>query len=312
MRIIFAALALSALAACQTAPPAAPDYQLRDLTAAFTTLHDGTTDLPPEARVAAFRAEIEPLFPDFYGEARFEGVARERLDRRISAALERFPQEREAYERAAANFTAMLEPAITGFRAAYPDLGAVGDVYVLHSLGEMDGGLREVDGRIYFIFGADMIGRVHAPGSERPFFHHELYHLYMIQAGAYQGCAQLWCSLWSEGAAVRAAHELNPDASDSQLLLTQPEPMRAAVEANLREAVCAVRARLDSEEAADFNALFGFERFSERLPPRFGYFVGYLAARETGMSPREMAHLSAEQARPALEAALARLADCAP
>jgi hypothetical protein len=38
-------------------------------------------------------------------------------------------------------------------------------------------------------------------------------------------CDQVWCNLWTEGLAVYAAQQLNRDASDSQLLLMQPEPI---------------------------------------------------------------------------------------
>jgi hypothetical protein len=190
-------------------------------------------------------------------------------------------------------------------------MGEIGPVYLLHSLGEMDGGTRNFTGENVLIFGADVMGRAHPFADEEPFFHHELFHVY--HARTFGGCAQVWCSLWSEGLAVYVAKSLNPEASDEQMLLTVPEEIPAAVDANLREAVCIVRERLNSSAESDLGALFSFQRMNERLPPRFGYYVGYLVAREAGRrhSTQDLAQMDQTTARPLIEASLARLARCA-
>lgn len=307
-----------ALAACQTAPAvpqtaastALPSYRFVDLSDDFLALYDRTEGQPTADRVAAFKTEIVPLFPDFYGKDRYPNLTQERYDRRIARAFESFAAQREAYRRADASFVSVLEPAIATFTAALPDMGPIGDIYLVHSLGEMDGGTREFGGSHYFIFGADVIARLHPPGSERPFFHHELFHIYQRQFFA--GCEQVWCSLWTEGTAVLAAAELNPGADDAQLLLTTPQPIRAAVDANLAEAVCTVRARLQATSGS--GALFSFDRLNERLPPRFGYYVGYLVAREARRTHtlQDLAHMNAAQAHEAVKRGLDVLATCPP
>ena len=112
--------------------------------------------------------------------------------------------------------------------------------------------------------------------------------------------------------ATYASAALNPDATDAELLLDWPEPIREAVEANLIEAVCAVAARLDSGERDDYSALFSTRRLNERLPPRFGYYVGYLTVREaTRQTPlADLAKLSEEETLSVLETALAQIAAC--
>lgn len=314
MRSMLVLISAAVLAACQTAaaPPPAR-YRLIDLTSQYTALYDRTQGQDPAARVAAFRAEIVPLFPAFYRAGR-PGTpdTDERNDARIARSFERFADLREGYIRASTNFSAMLAPAIGSFQQALPDATDFGDIYLVHSLGEMDGGAREVDGTAYFVFGADVIARVHAPGTERPFFHHELFHRY--QSRWFQGCDQIWCGLWMEGTAVLAAEELNPGATDDQLLLTQPEPIRPAVETYRSEAICTVRAKLNSREGDDWGALFSSDRLNEHLPPRFGYYVGLLAAREVRRTHtlQEIAHMPASEVRPLLEEALAALATCPP
>jgi hypothetical protein len=59
-------------------------------------------------------------------------------------------------------------------------------------------------------------------------------------------------------------------------------------------------------------ALFSFSRLNPNIPPRAGYYIGYLAARQAGKtrSLTELAHLSPAQVRPVLEEALQALAPC--
>lgn len=174
----------------------------------------------------------------------------------------------------------------------------------------MDGGTRTVDGHTYMIFGTDVMARIYEPGGTTPFFHHELFHFYHK---AYFGeCEAFWCSLWSEGLATYVSEQLNPGADDRAMLLTLPEPIRPAVDANLNYAVCEARSRLDSEEMSDYAPFFFGNAHIERLPPRSGYYIGYLVAKEAGRTRtvQQLAHLSVAEARPIVEAALASLAQC--
>lgn len=300
-----------ALAACQTTAAQAPAYNLVDFTDEFDALYTRTEGQAPEARVAAFRAEIVPLFPEFYGYERYsDRLSEEQYNARIARNFERYPAQREAFLARAASFEDLLAPAYASFTQSFPDTGAIGDIHILHSFGEMDGGTRSFGDRIYLIFGIDVMARAHTFTDETPFFHHELFHIY--HGRRFPECEEVWCSLWSEGLATYVSAELNPDASASQLLLDVPEPIAGPVDANLREAVCTVRSRLDSREGSDMSALFSFQRLNERLPPRFGYYVGYLAARELGRthSLQQLADMNHSELRPALESALARLATC--
>ncbi len=313
MRIAASAL-IFGLIACQTAPaPTLPFYQLNDLTGAYTALYDRTLGMGSDARVAAFRAEIAPLFPGFFEPGRPGAPAtQERLDARIARSFEVFPDIRQGYTSKAAHFAENLDPALDSFRLAFPDMAPIGDIYLINSLGEMDGGDREIDGRSYFVFGADVMAQAHSFDDETPFFHHELFHVYHRQF--FTGCGDaMWCNLWQEGLAVYAASRLTPDATDGELLLNFPEPIRAAVDSHLAEAVCETRTRLDSTSEDATAALFSFQRLNQNLPPRFAYYVGYLVAHEAAgaHSLAELAHLSKEEARIVVEAALAALAPCA-
>ncbi|MEL1264707.1 hypothetical protein [Pseudoxanthomonas putridarboris] len=277
-----------------------------DLTDDFARLHDATEGLPEAERVQAFKQRVLPLFPSFYGIERFEGRATwEQRDRQIANALARFPEQRAAYLAKAAQFGADLDENIASFRQAFSDFSLTTPIYLLHSLGEMDGGTRDFDGRTYLIFGADGMVRYHAGWeSESAFFHHELFHTYHQQRLG--DCEPVWCVLWIEGLAVHVAQRLNPDASEPELLLDFPAGMAAATRAVLVPSLEHLKTVLDSEDDATMNALFSSGTDATGLPSRRGYYLGWLIAQRIGNDRdlAELANLPRERVRPLLEAAI--------
>jgi hypothetical protein len=284
-----------------------PAYTFTDLTDDYTRFFDRTAALKENERIAAFESDFVPVFPEFYGKARFPDRTQEKFDARIAKSFAGFPAIRERYTRTAAAFQTMLNPALDRFRQTFPDMQALPPVYLLHSLGEMDGGTRKLGGKLVLIFGADVMASAHDFIDEQPFLDHELFHVY--HQHYFPECDAVWCGLWTEGLAVYVAQQMNPRASDSQLLLIQPEPIRPQVDAHLEDAVCAARKLLSSSKESDVEALFSFKRLNPTVPPRAGYYIGYLAAKEAGKtrSLAQLAHLSPAEARPVLESALAAL-----
>jgi hypothetical protein len=313
------ALALP-LAPARAAPPLAPPpalavhLHLVDLTPAFAAAWAHTKDLPDDARVAAAEAELGPHPPGFYDPTRFEtNAARARYAARLLRSLKAFPSDRAGIEDVSRRFSSMLAPALASFEARFGPMRGYPPIYLLHSLGEFDGGTRDLPDGNRLLFGADVIAKIHTGDHAiQPFFHHELFHI--LHHRSFKGCDQVWCNLWSEGLAVYVAADLNPGASDEDLLLTLPEPIRPAVDRNRAAAVCAVTQRLESTDPKDANALFSFQRLSPDLPPRFGYYVGYLVAQELGKtrSVAELARLDDAHAKPLVVAALHSLAACGP
>ena len=308
-----AAAASVALAGCVAAdrpPPAAvsaaPSIEYVDLTDEFASFHEASQKLDPAQRVAAFKAYFEPIIPGFYDR---DKVGPYDYNAFISTALAQFPQDRAGIEAVSRGFRAMAVPARASFERTFGPMGELPPIILLHSLGEMDGGVRSLESTgSTLLFGADMIAKIHLAHGIQPFVHHELFHVFHGQR--FTGCGAVWCGLWSEGLAVYAAERLNPGATDAQLLLVNPVPLRPAVEADRRRALCGVIARLDSTDQGD---LFTGQRRSGDIPARAGYYVGYLAAAEAGKtnSLQELAAMPAEEVRPLVEASLRKLADCA-
>jgi hypothetical protein len=276
-----------------------------DYSNAFVTFYDATEGLDTDARVAAFKAQVAPVYPAFY--APRDGRTQADVDANIRRSIEEFPGLRAKYLAAQSAFPAALAGARKHFRQTFPDSTATLPIYLLHSLGEMDGGTREIDGRQVMVFGADGIARYHTPEDLGPFFDHELFH---IEHRSYFGdCDAIWCQLWREGLATAAAAQMNPGISNRALMLELPKPIAPAVDAHWREALCDVDARKDSLERDDYKALFWGNGGTATLPPRWGYYVGYRLAAELledhGLV--ELAHMPDKRAEPLVKAKLATM-----
>ncbi len=276
-----------------------------DLTADFSRFVDETAGMEPAARVARFRTQFDALLPGFYS-PRF-GATAAQYDARVARALAGFAELRKRYEQVQREFPRMFDAGIRHFRKEFPGFTPDVPIYLVHSLGEMDGGTRELGGKVHLIFGADVIAKIHEQVDITPFLDHELFHV--ENQKYFAGCEPVWCALWAEGLATYAAQVMNPGATDRQLLLTFPKPIRAAVDASWPAAACFTRDRLDSTKFADTNALFVGGSGVKEFPERFGYYVGLRVAEELGgqYTLPELAHMPPEPAKAALTAGIDRL-----
>lgn len=309
-----AGLALLIAAPAAAAPPKAAkggEPHLIDTIPQFEAAWAATETLPDDQRGPAFEAAFAKTLPGFYDAARFETQkGKDAYRARLLRILKAFPQDRAAIDDVSHRFNAMFAPTLKTFEARFGPMRGYAPIYLVDSLGEFDGGTRDLPQGNRLLFGADVIARIHRGHDIQPFFHHELFHI--LHQRSLGECKPLWCDLWKEGLAVYVASQLNPAATDEELLLTLPEPIRPAVDAHRAEAVCAVTARLDSTDDQDEAPLFTFHRLNPDLPPRFGYYIGFLIAQDLGKtrSLEQLAALNAAQAKPLVAAALHRLADC--
>lgn len=307
VRTLLSACALL-LPACATVPEQpASNLELINLIDDFAAFQEKSAAMGDVARVDAFKAHFATILPGFYSNerGRFPGY-----DALILKALTEYPDRRAAIEKTAGEFSSLLSPAEKSFEAQFGPMTGFRPIILVHSLGEFDGGTRSLPGGGHLMFGADMIAKLYADRSIQPFFHHELFHLY--HSRTFDDCNAVWCNLWNEGLATYVSHRMNPNATDNELLLESPVPLRPAIEANKREAICTVLARLDSTDDKDNSALFSSGKISESIPSRSGYYVGYLVASKAGKtrSLKELAQMPNEQVRPLVEASLRSLATC--
>jgi hypothetical protein len=300
------AVAMVASMMCVKATATEPPHAtFTDITPAFARFVDETAGMAPAARVALFHTEMNVLLPGFYA-PRF-GSTQAEYDARIASALDGFPALRARYEQVQRDFPAAFDEGIRHFRRVFPDFAPDVPIYLLHSVGEMDGGTRALGGRIHLIFGADVIAQIHEPRDLTPFLDHELFH---IEHGKYfADCAQVWCLLWAEGLATYAAKVMNPGADDQQLLLTSPKPIRAAVDAHWPAALCFTRDRLFSADSTDMQVMFVGGGGDGRFPDRFGYYIGLRVMEELGgkYPLPKLAKMRSEKARSVLTGGIERL-----
>ncbi|MES2290252.1 MAG: hypothetical protein V4530_11000 [Pseudomonadota bacterium] len=313
-RTIFwcAILALSLLLASPLAAKPAPTLEVRNIATDWLTFWDATKGQPTPERVAVFKRDVASKFSAFYAASRFSDAGDpSKQDARIARAIDQFAPIRDAYAAKVAGFAAASARNNASFLRAFPDFRPAAPVWLLHGLGEMDGGTRELGGTSYLIFAADGMVRFHGAGfrSESAFFHHELFHLY--HEPRLGPCEAVWCSLWIEGLATHVAKVLNPDGNEAELLLNLPDDMAAATRAKLLPSLQALKPVLMSRDEGVYSELFqnGDGKAASGLPLRRGYYLGYLVAQEIGKthSLRAMATMPAAQAKPLVEGAVQAL-----
>lgn len=299
---------LVAAAALLAAAPAIaqPAPALSSFVEAFDRFAMETERMPERERVARFRAQFDALVPGFY--APRNGATDAQYAVRVAKSLAYYPARRDRILAAARDFVAAYEGGTARFRAAFPDYAPAMPIYLLHSLGEMDGGTRTIGGREVAVFGADVIARIHDATTIGPFLDHELFHFY--NSAFFSDCQGLWCAVWREGLAVYVAARMNPAADDRALMLTIPRPMRAEVEPRLDEAMCGLKAQLDSRDDQVYARYFYGSGKSDPFPPRYGYLLGYLLLQKAGegRTLEALARTPPGAARPLLDAALASYA----
>lgn len=312
MKIVKLALCLIAAAlSVPTSAQAEDELKLVDYTDEFANVWDATASLPDPERATRFKVEFAKILPGFYDHKRMGGATEAQYDERLLKGLKEYPEQRAGIARVSKDFGQSIAPARASFERAFGPMRGYPDVYLVNSLGEFDGGTRDLGGVSHLMFGADMIDKLYKTTPIQPFFHHELFHLY--HGRTFDECDAIWCSLWAEGLAVYVAATLNPDANDAALLLTFPVPLREAVEKDRLGAICSVVAKLDSTKSEDYPPLFqGRPNPGAGFPPRYGYYVGYLIAEDIGRtrSPKQLAALKASEVRPLIEASLQGMAHC--
>jgi len=281
--------------------PSSATRNLTDSWDAFAQRADGLN--PPEA-LAAFQRSVVPEFPEFY---------RWRLDRLGDQAAQTvvdhvllYKAERLRFQRFASRFQRRLDDALPSFRKAFGSFEPP-TIYLLHSLGELDGGTRTIGGRVYFLFGVDNMVRYHAFDNEMPFFHHELFHVF--RAARVPEVKTIISALYEEGLAVYVSHQLNPRATAAELLLDAPKGMVSRCRERFAEVARVIVDKARGSDGEAYKGLF-LMRSAMGLPPRCGYWVGYWLAHRIrkGRSLAQLAGLTGEPLWQELEAEMKRFA----
>ena len=145
--------------------------ELYDFTPDFISFYRAIQGKPDEEKLKHFWSDLHPVSPAFYDLrlARWE-KAGEEVEQKLLEEFAEFETYKGDFVRLQTVVPGQLKDAIPSFQAYFPHFSSDFDVYLLHSLKSMDGGMRKLNGEQTFIFGLDMIVRFHAWQDETPFF----------------------------------------------------------------------------------------------------------------------------------------------
>jgi hypothetical protein len=304
---------VAAAAAVGTASPAlaSPICAVSDSFQSFMDVAERTAGLPTEQQLRAFRHDYLAAHPELYTPEVIPAPSDAQALRAMAAARAH-PQWRALD----AALGPALERAADRFRRAFPDFRCDFSVYVSETFGTMNGAGRVVAGRPALVLGVDMIARFESSASLPVFLSHELLHRYNFQAAGFSDDLAerdlIWRSLWAEGLATYVSARLNPSNPLSDAL-DFPKDLDSRAKPFVPQMATELLAAADHVDAATFAKFFEVTSpEAKRLgwPPRAGYYVGYLVARDLGRrrSLAALAHMQGPALRAEIGRSLERLA----
>jgi hypothetical protein len=256
-----------------------------------------TAGQPSDLQATAFNEKIIAKFAPLYEEKVLGiGPGAER-DKRIVASLDKIRS--GAVPDGTMGSVLDLLPEITQVYAkTFSDFRCDFPIYLMDSLGQLDGAGRLVDGHPSLVIGIETLASESEPA--RPvFLAHEFFHRYHFQAAGFSDDAgdsqAMWRVLWAEGLATYVSMKLTPGATLSDALIL-PADLEERAKPMLPAIATRLKRYLDGPDVETFNLLFtygGPQAPVLGLPWRSGYYVGFLVAAELGKTRTvdQLAHL---------------------
>lgn len=216
-----------------------------------------------------------------------------------------------AMRNATNNLPKRLAAAEAKFLGMFPDMQWAGDIYVMASGYCFTGRAQSIQEREAILLGMDAAVAL-GINDLTPTMAHELFHRYHYPYFDFKASSNypLWTLLWAEGMAQYVAEELNPSASDIDLVRV-PIGMVQKTDSRRQELAADFLKRFDSTNETDAKIYFNdIDSKDPLVPPRAGYQLGVLIVRELSKhySIQTMAHWSQSEARPKIQQALATMA----
>ncbi len=279
---------LATLALAAATPAGAQVCPYENLLPEFAQFVAATGDLAPPARAEAFVDRFAAKHPDFYSEQMF-GTRAKQAERAVRLfdpeKAPKFPGARpitlDDVLATGRTITADYARIEGTFRKAFPDYSCKTPISFGLSLYMFDGNqAADSPGKSRMRFGVEMITLLHPLQQLPPFFHHELFHIYLAQtvnSDALSGADQpVWWALWDEGLATYVSWKLNPTLTAPEIFWI-PRDMETQMQPKLAEAARLMLGDLDSHDG--YRRWFTVSSNPPGLPPRSGYYLGYLLAK---------------------------------
>lgn len=275
----------------------------------FWEFWDAARDQPPSAQLSLFDDMVVKDHQEVYRESVL-GAGIDGPGPRIADFLRSAPTNIAAMRKLSDSLERDLPLYLSGFQKAFPDFTCQRPIYFLVSLGAFDGGVRSVSNSPALLFGVDVIARIHPQDELGAFVDHELFHMYHRQiTGVAGGMGDpLYRALWEEGLATYASGALNPRVSESAIL-GRPEDMAERAKPMLPQIARELLRNMDSASPELYKTFFMGNSTRTDLPPRTGYYVGFLIARKLAQSHslQQLAEMNGESLRSTIRRSLQRL-----
>lgn len=296
------------------ARPAAAMCPVIDAMGAFWPLAARAATLSPPEQAATFRAEVVARFPQLYTGDVLGAESIRELDRLAVASLTATRKDGPKGRAVEHDLTGSLPGFLVRFQRTFPDFRCDFPIYLMASLGVLDGAGRDISGRPALVLGVDTIAHFEKPQGMPILIAHELFHRYNFQAAGFSddpGDRQaIWRTLWAEGLATYVSGRLNPGTSLGDVLFSHDlarrgPPMIRALAAALR--------KNDAPDPPLYAEYFEGGSAAARaagIPERAGYYVGYRVVQLLSMrhSLYQLAHLRGPPLHREIDLALDELA----
>jgi hypothetical protein len=158
-----------------------------DATANFWPLVESLAEATPAEQASAFRADVIARFPDLYTRDVLGTGDSRQLDEEAVAALAATRRNRMHARQTEQTLEREIPSYIARFMKSFPDFRCNFPIYLMISLGHMDGAGRVVGASPALVLGVEMIDRIETPAQMPVFFAHELFHRYNYRVAGFSG-----------------------------------------------------------------------------------------------------------------------------
>lgn len=292
--------AVAALLVAMASPARAQTCPLVNLMPAYWQVVEESVGLKSAEQIERFREKLVIPNDDLYGENGVGFASSQALDQAILQSLARSRRDHASALAKETYLQQHLPELVQEFQRRFPDFRCDFPIYLLPSLGQMDGAGRKVNGRPAMLLGVDVIAVVHETDEMAVFLDHELFHRYHFQAAGMSDDdgerAPIWKALWVEGLATHASKELAGVSYGAALF---DRGLVKNANAKFPDLIAEITENFDKIDRKAYSRLFMGQPPGTDPPPRSGYYIGALAAQELAktMTMAQMAHLTDGDAR---------------
>ena len=271
----------------------------------FSQLHGDKKD---KEVVKLFKETVITNFSEFY-KFKFKKWIDAGLDpdQELLAQIRGFAAISDRFKIIYKDLSKTISVSIDDFKKHFPDVSKEEKIYIVHSLGELNGGVRIIEGSKVFLMGLDVMAKHHSWDNNIPFLHHEFFHLYHMNRRPEDFKIEtIWAALWKEGLATYVSKRINPNATPAELMLTIPQNLYQNCIEKKQEIANKLLEVFDSSSEEEYKRYFLMSSNDKIMPKRAGYCIGYLALAKFGDSYtlHDLAVMDFQKAKELLRASL--------